>query len=65
MPGVEIGGITGGSFKEVWIDPVMRARQAEMYREMGLPPPTGGRYVSLGQAPTEAELEANDYSASG
>ena len=73
MPGVEKGGLSGEAAREVWSGPVQVARQREEHERIQKlfgPMPKGLKaypfvphvpWTSLGQAPTEEQLESNDY----
>jgi len=73
MPGVEKGGLSGEGAKAEWLPPVLKAKHEERERQFrkDYPMPKGmkalpmpefvGPWTSLGQAPTEKQLEENDY----
>ena len=74
MPNVEAGGITGESFKEVWMGPVLKAEHERREAEFRASLPKGASpmptfvfrppWTSIGQAPTEQNLDHEAYGAS-
>jgi len=71
MPGVEQGGLSGEAAKAEWLGPVREAQQREVHEQFVKSMPKGMAgpfrphvpWTSLGQAPTEEQLESNDYGA--